>query len=198
MQLKKERCMRGHEDVKLALPWVVIKTFRKLRLLLEENLGDNSRTRNTTVGWYRAYINLEIPSTCVRCFDDTSNTVQQLCLCTNLCQTAVLPRSAPIIIFNVDTSQYLLLFYLFKQKLLAFTAWFQMKCVGFVGVLMTKSKWMSPLISTHRCIFLLVSADVPSSKGMSLHFLEFNLFTFLEMPNPTAHQLLRICKMDTW
>lgn len=50
--------------------------------------------RGTTVGWHKAYINPEFPSTCVISFGITSwdrprHAVQQIGLCIKLCQTAL-------------------------------------------------------------------------------------------------------------
>lgn len=55
---------------------------------------------------------------------------------------------------------------------------------------------LRPRVSKHKYTFVLVSADMPSSKKVSLCFLDFSLFTSLKIPNLTACRLLRICKID--
>ena len=79
--------MRGHQRPEKGAADIMEKFRRYSR-----------RAGDTTVGWHRAYINPEFPRTCVissgvTSWDSPRHAVQQLCLCTNACQTAVLPMS---------------------------------------------------------------------------------------------------------
>lgn len=108
---------------------------------------------DTTVGWHKAYIYPGYLSTWVVSLGITSresprHSVQQLCLCTDLYQTAVLPSLAPTVIFSrAHPAQHLLLlqYYLFSLLQHDFRLWFAFilnitTCVTFIAVLTFKPK----------------------------------------------------------
>lgn len=119
-----------HEYVK-ALPSQ--KTEKGDADITEKFRKYSRRAGNTTVGWHRAYMNPEFPSTCVAWFGTTPwesprHADQQLCLCTNPAKLLSSLCMSPTTIFSETcTAQHLLLLFycLLTWKIWAFTAWFQ-------------------------------------------------------------------------
>lgn len=98
-----------------------LKTYRKTEKvgahITETFRKYHRRAGNSTVGWHRAYMNPEFPSTCVARFGITSwespgHVDQQLCLCTNPAKLLPSLSVAPTTIFSeACTAQHLLLLF---------------------------------------------------------------------------------------
>lgn len=124
-----------HEDVK-ALLWGDVKKQKRDADVTEKFRKYNRRAGNSTVGWHRAYMNPEFPSTCVARFGISGSQIfppgkaQGMRISSSVfVQTQPLLSSlcvAPKTIFSeACTAQHLLFYFLLTWKRQAFTEQFQ-------------------------------------------------------------------------